>query len=648
MIDRLLYYPQFCMAAVGATFILMIMYFMKRNFNTRSNRIFFVMLIDNLLASLINISTFYVITFPEKYPLWVCNMCNVVYLFLYNLMAVLFLIYVDSKTKVPGVKYFIWTVAILIGLYDFVILFSSPYTHLAIYYDENMVYTHGPLMTTLYITAFVSVAVAVVMFIMVRKKFNAYQVFSITGFAIGVFASVIFQLWNPKYVISNFVCAMVLFFIYIAFENQAYYLHGDTPCYNRRAFIKSIHRNMKHKRDYVTMAIHIKDFENLMRNLGRAGADALSERIAERMSRYFGKEAYCIDVNSFAVVHEGIDSIERIISLIKKCFDAPFPIEIENDAQMIKVIPVITAMHIHEGEIEGYEMAELFRKLEDMTLQEYVEYTDISELLNPIRRENELIGIIDRTLESNSFEVYYQPILDVESGGHICAEALVRMKDEDGKYISPEEFIPVAEKSGRIYEIGKIVFREVCRFIRDENIKELGAEYIEVNLSPEQCQNEDLGDWILSVMKEYGVEPNQINLEITETSDMRIYGMERLRELMTKLHKEGVTFSLDDFGSGFAAISYLINLPVDIVKIDKGILWQAMRDDDSMVVLKSTIRMIQAIRRKIVVEGIETEEMERILKENRCDYLQGYLYSKPIPGSEYVEFLKEMQKRGQL
>lgn len=640
MIDELLYYPHFCMAAVAATGILFVMYFMKRNFPGRSNRIFFMMLIDNLLASAINILTFYTISFPERYPLWLCNLSNILYLFVYNLMSVLFLLYVDSMAKIPVMEKPVRIFAAVILSYDGIMLALSPYTHLMIYFDEQRIYRHGSFMVTLYINAFLAVLFANTMFIAIRKRFNFYQVFSIIGFSLGVFASVIFQVNNPRYVISNFVCAMVLFFLYSAFENPAYYMHGDTTCYNRRAFMKTIHAYKKRRKPYTMILIQIGDFDGLVHSLARTEVFLLSERIAERISRLFRKTSYCIDTDRFVLVEDITVNVEQKAKLVREIFANPFQVENGSEVRNMNLQPVISVLHITDEAIDGHEMAEILQNIPEHSLEETVRKADISELLLPIRREKEILRLIDNAVKTQGFEVYYQPIYDVNSGKFHSAEALIRLKNESGNFISPEEFIPIAEKNGRIESIGAFVFREVCRFMRDTELASYGVRYVEINLSPEQCREMAITDQVISIMKEYGVQPSQLNLEITETAQMENGGMVRLGEIMSRLHKENLTFSLDDFGSGFAAINYLIRFPVDIVKIDKEILWHAMKDETSMIVLKSTIQMIKEIGRKIVVEGIETKEMAQLLIENGCDYLQGYYYSKPIPGDRYLEFLK--------
>ena len=139
-------------------------------------------------------------------------------------------------------------------------------------------------------------------------------------------------------------------------------------------------------------------------------------------------------------------------------------------------------------------------------------------------------------------------------------------------------------------------------------------------------------------MTENSISPDRINFEITETAHSVNEGV--LRRNMDLLIGEGSSFSMDDYGTGFSTANYLISLPMKIVKIDKSILWPAMKDDEALVVLRHTVGMLKALHKKIVVEGVEDENMERLLIDMGCDYLQGYLYSKPVPGDKYLGFLR--------
>lgn len=637
MEEGLLYNPHYCVASIGATCILLVVFFMKRNYSLRSNRIFFVMLIDNLLASIVNITTFYTISFPERYPLWFDYASNMAYLFFYNFMGVLFLLYVDSKTKIGSIKKTMFLIGSAIFIYDTIMILLSPVTKLIIYFDETG-YNHGPMMLSLYVTAFICVAIAITIFFAKRKMFNHYQVLSILFFAFGVFLAIMFQIGHRRHVISNFVITMILFFIHTAFENQAYYLYADTLCYNRRAFIKTIDQFRFRKEDYLMAIIRIDDFENIKHSLGRMGVDDLSERIAERICREFGKSAYYVDLNCFAVIKLTANT-HQLRKQIRECFEASFNLEVGDDEVVLDLEPVITFINVHGENVEGYEMTTIIQNTATHYNESDISIQESDELIKPIRREKEVLRLIDNAIKNDGFMVFYQPILDIHTRTFTCSEALIRLKDDKLGFVGPEEFIPIAEKNGRIHNIGDYVFRTVCRFIKEQDVLSKGVKYIEINLSPEQCNRVELANQLVSVATEFGVDFRQINLEITETAEMKSYGMESVNELIHNLHSKGVTFSLDDFGSGFAAIDYLIKLPVDIVKIDKGILWQAMNDEASMKILKNTIRMIKEVGKKIVVEGIETQEMAKILIENGCDYLQGYLFSKPLPPEQYIEFI---------
>ncbi len=639
----LLYVHQYCIASVAVTGLLLFMYGMKRNYNTHRNRIFFWMLIDNLLASSVNIITFYTISFPERFHPVFSFIINALYLFLYNMMGVLFMLYVDSMTKITRVLKPVKYLAMTIAGYLVIVLGTSCFTHWVIYFDENGTYSHGPLNFTLYITAFITVFTSLALFFRRRHMFNSYQTLAVAGFVIGIFAGVIYQIFHPSQVISNFICSLVLMFLYTAFENQAYHLYGDTPCYNRSAFVQTIHRLMKNDSDYTLYALRIENYDSTLRSQGISVAQAMSMRAAERLSKRFGKNAYCLNPERFVVIDLQGEGRAYMISELKKCFDLPVVTHIEGVHTKYDVVATIAVLPVNGGGVEGYEADAIVQSLDGEFSVLGTAVDDVDKRLRKLRRERQLISRIDRAIRNREFQVYYQPIYDVATGKYKSAEALIRLKDENEGFISPEEFIPVSERSGRILEIGDIVLREVCRFMKEEGLEQYGVEYVEVNLSPVQCRERFMSDRLVRIMTEAGIEPSRINLEITESgADLVGQGMATLEELLVSLHDKGVTFSIDDFGSGFAAVDYLLNLPVDIVKIDKSILWQAFKDKTSMGVLVDTMQMIKRVGRDIVVEGVETKEMVDLLAQNGCDHMQGYYFSKPVSQEEYLKFLQNI------
>ncbi|MBQ9632648.1 MAG: EAL domain-containing protein, partial [Lachnospiraceae bacterium] len=245
---------------------------------------------------------------------------------------------------------------------------------------------------------------------------------------------------------------------------------------------------------------------------------------------------------------------------------------------------------------------------------------------------------IRRAIDNRSFKIHYQPIWDSGTGLIHSAEALIRLIDDELGFISPEEFIRIAEHNGTIITIGEIVFEEVCRFIRDRDLDSLGMEFIEVNLSAVQCMQKDLPRYIIGTIKDYGVDGSQINLEVTES--FAVQSEELLRHSMEEMRKEGITFSMDDFGTGYSNLQKVFSMGYDIVKIDKSILWAADEDFSARVLLESTIQMIKDMDRRIVVEGVETAEHRDMLKSLGVDFCQGFFFSRALAEEEFVDYVK--------
>lgn len=557
-------------------------------------------------------------------------------------MAVIFLLYVDSMTKIPKLLKLvrIWSVTVIVM--EALLLATSPVTHLITYFDEQMVYQHGSLMPILYVLSFLSLLIANAMFIYSHRKFNFYQVLSITGFVFTIIGGVVFQVFFPAYVINNFSCSMMMFFLYSAFENPAYYSYKDTRCYNKRAFLKTIKKYYRRKKAYTVIAVKVLDYDYIRHNVGQSKVELLSGKIAERFNQTFGKSAYCIDDNCFAVLTDtGEDAANKTAHRIRKSCADPFEIALADRVIRIDVHLKLAVLPITSIDVDAAEMEEIIYSMLQASEEEHVGEKGVEELLKKLHRREKIAHIIDKTIQNDGFLVYYQPIYDVDAMRFSSSEALIRLIDDELGFISPEEFIPIAEKNGRILEIGELVFRKVCRFMKESACLKLGVHYIEINLSPVQCFHEELAETFLAIMDQYGISPLCVNLEITETAEMEHGGIRILQDNMQKMNAKGVSFSIDDFGSGFAAIDYLLRLPVSIVKIDKGILWQAMKDPNAMIVLQNTMQMLQLIGKKIVVEGVETQEMVSILRQNGCDYMQGYFYSKPLPEEEYIRFLEK-------
>ncbi len=240
---------------------------------------------------------------------------------------------------------------------------------------------------------------------------------------------------------------------------------------------------------------------------------------------------------------------------------------------------------------------------------------------------------LKNAIENKNVEVYLQPIISAETDQIIGAEALARIRDDAGEMISPGIFIPAAEKSGYINQLGEQVLEKVCEFIREnENkLKEIGISYINVNLSHIQFMRVDLSSRFSEITEKYGINPKWIHLEIKEESMTDERFLERQAGFM---RNKGFLLVLDDYGRGYSNLIRMKQAPFINVKIDLEVVWDYCRQPDK--ILPIIIDAFKKMGFTITSEGIETEEMADRMKELGSDYLQGMFYSAPLPMDDFL------------
>jgi len=240
-------------------------------------------------------------------------------------------------------------------------------------------------------------------------------------------------------------------------------------------------------------------------------------------------------------------------------------------------------------------------------------------------------------MDANRVEVFYQPIYSVKERKIVSAEALVRIKDEEGRIVYPSEFIDVAEKNNMILKLGKMVFEQICIFIKNHDMEELGLHCIDVNLSVIQCSYQSLAQEFIEIMEKYQVNPKYINLEITETAS--VSAKQRLLENMKRLMDYGVVFSLDDFGTGQSNLDYMLDMPVSTIKFDRELINAYFESSKAKYILEAVLQMIQGMDLQTISEGIETKEQLDMMEKLGVDYIQGYYFSKPVCEKDFLEYI---------
>ncbi len=264
------------------------------------------------------------------------------------------------------------------------------------------------------------------------------------------------------------------------------------------------------------------------------------------------------------------------------------------------------------------------------------------ELNADARHKLELENDLRRAVLHNELRLHYQAKVDIGSGSICGAEALVRWKKPDGSWVSPDQFIPVAEKSGVILSIGNWVVEQACAQIRTWMDAGLPEICVAVNVSARQFRSGHLDVLVNDALKKYGIAARQLELELTES--MLMNEPERAIDTMHKLKKVGVRISLDDFGTGYSNFGYLRRFPIDSLKIDQSFVRGVSSKPEDAMIVDSIIGLAQRMKLRVIAEGVETTDQLHYLRANHCDEMQGYLFSKALPAQEFASLLNTGKK----
>jgi EAL domain-containing protein (putative c-di-GMP-specific phosphodiesterase class I) len=253
----------------------------------------------------------------------------------------------------------------------------------------------------------------------------------------------------------------------------------------------------------------------------------------------------------------------------------------------------------------------------------------------------QLEGELRHALSDNELSLHYQPKVSLRSGRIVGAEALIRWSHPEHGMIAPEKFVPLAEETGLILDLGNWVFEEACRQIRNWLASGLELVPIAVNISARQFDNQ-LPKRLQAAIDRYGVPCELLKLEITES--LLVRGPEEVIPIMNELVALGFTLALDDFGTGYSSLAYLKKFPITTLKIDRTFVIGVPDDENDCAIAQAIVTMGKQLRQEIVAEGVETPAQMAFLRDLGCDQLQGYLFSPPISSDAFEHMLREGQR----
>ncbi len=364
--------------------------------------------------------------------------------------------------------------------------------------------------------------------------------------------------------------------------------------------------------------------------------DAILHEVLRRLSRPFGTYLYRINGDVFLGISLSEEKLDSFAQRLYQMFIEPITV---GNATLPLQVRLAACQYPTHGASPGALLDHLQSaiRFSKESGQNVVLYNDtLDELL---RTESDILRCLNDAIQQQTLEVWYQPMVHLETGRYSVAEALVRLPDGKCGYYSAAQVISLAERNGLVEELGDYVLNSACSFMRTHG-DSLGLKRISVNLSVQQLLVGNSAEHLLDLIRTAGVDPRRITLEITES--VLIQSIDHTAETLKQLRKAGINIALDDFGVGYSSLNYLSNLPVDIIKIDRSLTKQIQDNQKQHALLKSIVEMALINDLTVVAEGVETEAEQKLIESAGVQYIQGYYYARPIPEKDLIPFLNDV------
>lgn len=387
--------------------------------------------------------------------------------------------------------------------------------------------------------------------------------------------------------------------------------------------------------------IDLDSFKNVNDSLGHVVGDQLLTEVASRLlgsvrdvdtvARLGGDE--------FVVVLENLNEKSDAVSVAAKihtAFDRPITV---GALTLHSTASIGIAIYPEDGD----SVENLIQNADTAMYQAKAlgrgNYQFFATFMNERAREKlALENTLKDALGRDEFQLYYQPIIDIETGTMTCAEALIRWDAPGQGLIPPDKFIPIAEETGAIVAIGDWVIRKVCRDLATWRGQGFTPPRVSLNISPRQFRQPDLAAHILAILQEAQVSAGQLELEVTESALMEHPDM--AASILYELKGVGLGIVIDDFGTGYSSLAYLKKFPIDKLKIDRSFVRDLLSDNSDREITLAVIALSHNLGLQVTAEGVEEQAQLDFLRRHGCDFVQGYLFSRPLPSLAFLSFLE--------
>ena len=613
---------EFQCAGLVVLIIVMFLFTRTKNLQLTNSRLFFIALLSCFLCEILDIGSIIAIhysTYKGLSPGVTGVICKL-YLMSLALQGFQGFEYASSETLASGQRKWLRIVyRIIFILGELMIAVSG----IGFFMEGRIVYSFGPAAMWTYALAVIFIISTIVMAVLGKDTIALRRRKAMLVWQGCWLLAAFIQFMRPQLLLVGFAAAAGMVILYSELENPNEYLDRETGCFTRSALNLYLRDKYIHSESFSVFVVRISFLIDADYELESSAVMRSAKAILG-----LGKEpVFYLEDRKFAVIYHKKEEMEKKLVLLHEM------------ASKVKDVPAEDKYIIIPDSTIFMNSEELLHFIHTYEYDAAEQVVANERSVIHLRKDIMVHELIDSALKEDRIEVFYQPFYNVSRGKFTAAEALVRIRDSEGKLIPPVEFIPVAERSGQIRELGIRIFEKVCVFLESGKAQRLGIDFIEVNLSAVQFDHENPSGFVQRVMKEHGIRPEWINLEITETAEADVRHV--LLKNMQSLSSAGIHFSLDDFGTGRANLDYFVSMPLSNVKLDRSFTQGYFENERIRRVVSGMVKMIHDMGMKIVSEGVETDEQLEGMLKLGVDYIQGFCFSRPVPEDRFLEFLVE-------
>lgn len=628
----------FDLVAFSMILMIFIIYSSYKQISTRSKRLYKSLLLVALASTITDIMSAVAASYITNPYTFLSYATHIIHFLVQGLVPCMYCIFTYSMIYETG-RLTLKRRLVIILPYSITMLLvlTTPVTNFAFKFDEQGNYLRGWGQIGTYGCAAFYIFTSCIIIMKNLRVITRLQKIAALFYTIECFTLSAVQVFRSYYLLQEIAIAFAMLFTYLTMQNPLEYVDIDMKTYNRSLFMKIVNNFIANRETFSIICTQIEGLHYINEKFGMENGTDLLAEVPEFLSEnYASNNIFRIGPTRFAVLLPGEKDYMELNEKVIERFGRPFKI---NNIDVKLQVYLNCISYPRHGtslsdilDIISYSLKDVYGTKKNSIV------VGNKELFSKMHRQMNVEQAVSNAVENRSFEVFYQPIFNITAKAYTSMEALIRINDPSLGYISPEEFIPMAEKNGDILPIGEIVLEKVCRFIKSNHPEEYGIDTIHVNLSVVQCMQENISEKLLSIIDRYEIPHRIIDFEITETA--AVNSGEQLNILMKKLNKRGIQFALDDYGTGYSNQASIMEFPYSTVKLDKSIIWASQTSEKAAVSLKHTIAMLKELKMSVLAEGVETEAQIKYLTGMGCEFFQGYFYSTPVSETEILSILK--------